>query len=486
MMAAAVLHVCVTVAVYLASKSALLPELFPDSLKYQRQALVLAKILKDSGAAAWLFALLPLHVKLYSLCFLLFGWMGGLSILSFEPLNVLYYLAILYLVYKLSRELFDRLAALLAATIVGLWPSFLIHTTQPLRDPLFIGVALLFFFVNLRWLTKEYSWLQALAVVAVGAVTESLLWLARSEMWELMIGVAFVTCVLLIVRLVKERSVIRGNLVGAVLLLIISAAIQPVALQFYGPALSWASSYGVASLNKDDASAEDNRVVLKALPNPRRGIDVNLPTRISLLRERFILSYPEAGSNIDTGVQFSSTLDIIRSFPTPASIWSLARLLRRLRPDVIQGWMPHGNLAAQLAGVLVPARVAVLWNIRQSLYSLDYEKPLTAMAIKLGAWLSGRPAGIIYNSRTGAAQHSAFGYRNKRSLVIYNGFDTELFSPSEASRRTGNTRPRRNSLNFQLSKGQCISRTHFSGWHCAARPASSSSLSAPNSAAASA
>lgn len=130
------------------------------------------------------------------------------------------------------------------------------------------------------------------------------------------------------------------------------------------------------------------------------------------------------------------TLASKRSIPTPASIWSLVRLLRRLRPGVIQGWMPHGNLAAQLAGALVPARAPVLWNIRQSLYSLDYEKPTTAMAIKLGARLSNRPAGIIYNSRTGAAQHAAFGYSNKRSLVIYNGFDTEVFAPSAAARHS--------------------------------------------------
>jgi glycosyltransferase involved in cell wall biosynthesis len=128
------------------------------------------------------------------------------------------------------------------------------------------------------------------------------------------------------------------------------------------------------------------------------------------------------------------TLSLERAFPTPAAIWSLARLLRRARPDVVQGWLPHGNLAAQLAGALVPNPVPVLWNIRQSLYSLDYEKPATARAIKLGAFLSGRPAGIIYNSRTGAAQHATFGYRNRRSLVIHNGFDTELFAPSAAAR----------------------------------------------------
>ena len=60
-------------------------------------------------------------------------------------------------------------------------------------------------------------------------------------------------------------------------------------------------------------------------------------------------------------------LELDRSFPTPASIFSLVRLLRRLQPDVIQGWLPHGNLAAYIACALVSARVPVLWNIRQSL-----------------------------------------------------------------------------------------------------------------------
>jgi glycosyltransferase involved in cell wall biosynthesis len=87
-----------------------------------------------------------------------------------------------------------------------------------------------------------------------------------------------------------------------------------------------------------------------------------------------------------------------------------------------------------MAGVLAPARPPVLWNIRQSLYSLEHEKPVTAKAIKLGARLSRKPAGIIYNSRTGAAQHTAFGYSNEKSVVIYNGFNTELFAPSAHAR----------------------------------------------------
>ncbi len=129
------------------------------------------------------------------------------------------------------------------------------------------------------------------------------------------------------------------------------------------------------------------------------------------------------------------TLCMERALPRASFVWRLMRLLQRIRPDVIQGWMAHGNLAALVAGALSPRRVPVLWNIRQSLYSLDYEKPFTVRAIKLGARLSHRPDAIVYNSRTGATQHAEFGYSADRSTVIYNGFDTELFAPSFEARK---------------------------------------------------
>lgn len=120
--------------------------------------------------------------------------------------------------------------------------------------------------------------------------------------------------------------------------------------------------------------------------------------------------------------------------PTPAALWRLVRLARRLRPDLIQGWMSHGNLAAQLAGAFTPGAGPVLWNIRRSLYSLDHEKPMSRAVVKLGARLSGSPAKILYNSKVGAVQHADFGYRTDKTLVIPNGFDTELFVPSTEAR----------------------------------------------------
>jgi glycosyltransferase involved in cell wall biosynthesis len=120
--------------------------------------------------------------------------------------------------------------------------------------------------------------------------------------------------------------------------------------------------------------------------------------------------------------------------PTPTSVYRLIRLVRLLEPDLIQGWLYHGNLAAQLASAFASMRPQVLWSVRQGIYSFDYEKRLTAWVIKCGAYLSRMPAKILYNSRTSAAQHAAIGYCQDKTLIIPNGFDTELFMPSKDAR----------------------------------------------------
>jgi glycosyltransferase involved in cell wall biosynthesis len=41
---------------------------------------------------------------------------------------------------------------------------------------------------------------------------------------------------------------------------------------------------------------------------------------------------------------------------------------------------------------------------------------------------------ILYNSKIGAIQHRDFGYQTEKTLVVPNGFDTELFAPSMEAR----------------------------------------------------
>jgi len=114
--------------------------------------------------------------------------------------------------------------------------------------------------------------------------------------------------------------------------------------------------------------------------------------------------------------------------PSLSIFGNIARLVRKTKPDVIQGWMYHGNIAATYASFFC-GRPPVCWNIRQTLYSLSHEKNCTALMIRLGKLLSKKPEVIVFNSSESLRQHIEFGYLEGKSLVIPNGFDTDLFSP---------------------------------------------------------
>ncbi|HET9957114.1 MAG TPA: glycosyltransferase [Polyangiaceae bacterium] len=116
-----------------------------------------------------------------------------------------------------------------------------------------------------------------------------------------------------------------------------------------------------------------------------------------------------------------------------ATLMSLIAHCLRSRPDVVQGWMYHGNLAATLAATAacVPLHG---WNVRCSPSERLEEKLGTRLAVSLGARLSHLPTWIIHNSYRGEAQHRARGYSPTRATVIPNGFDCEALRPDDALR----------------------------------------------------
>ena len=119
----------------------------------------------------------------------------------------------------------------------------------------------------------------------------------------------------------------------------------------------------------------------------------------------------------------------IRSVGAPSR---LRREVAAASPDLLQGWMYHGNLAALLARPR--SHPPVIWNIRQSLTDLTHERLVTALVIRAGAHLSRRVSKIIYNSHASARQHEAFGFDPGRTVVIPNGFDLSQFKPLPEAR----------------------------------------------------
>lgn len=108
----------------------------------------------------------------------------------------------------------------------------------------------------------------------------------------------------------------------------------------------------------------------------------------------------------------------------------LIKLMEKLQPDLIQGWMYHGNIAAQLVKFISKQNIPILWSIHHSLHSLSSEKFLTQALIRLGGVTAKSVRQIAFVSQKSRLQHRKLGYAAAYNAIIPNGFDTSLFKPS--------------------------------------------------------
>jgi glycosyltransferase involved in cell wall biosynthesis len=152
------------------------------------------------------------------------------------------------------------------------------------------------------------------------------------------------------------------------------------------------------------------------------------PSVLSLVRDGVLAPRVKAA-----GVPLHD-LGMRQGMPTPNGVLRLAALARDLSPDIVQGWMYHGNVVATLYAQRARGRLPVVWNVRHSLHEIQKEKPIRRLLIRLGAKMSRSTAAIIYNSRVAARQHQDLGYAASKTIVIPNGFDCDLFRPRIGAR----------------------------------------------------
>lgn len=130
-----------------------------------------------------------------------------------------------------------------------------------------------------------------------------------------------------------------------------------------------------------------------------------------------------------------TTLGMKAGRPTLSSLLKLRTVIKKLRPDSIQGWMYHGNLAATLACYFASGHPPLVWNIRHSVYDLSQEKPMTQLVIKANRLFSSSADVLLYNSHLSRQQHETFGFVSENGQVIPNGIDVVRFCFSERARK---------------------------------------------------
>ncbi|MDJ0858252.1 MAG: glycosyltransferase [Dinoroseobacter sp.] len=120
-------------------------------------------------------------------------------------------------------------------------------------------------------------------------------------------------------------------------------------------------------------------------------------------------------------------------FSIPALL-RLRRQIKHLSPDLIHGWMYHGNLAARLATLGIGGGPAVVWAVHHSLQDIRNERLSSRLVMRACAALSGGVSGISYCARVAASQHEAIGFASEQAVVIPNAIDTDEFHPETEAR----------------------------------------------------
>jgi hypothetical protein len=319
----------------LIDRDGIMPSFAFDSYEYQRGAARLAEVLRQNGIAAWAAEQEPPHVKLISLQFALLGPLFGHGTLSAEPLNLFCYLAVVWLTLAIGREIGGERAGTLAAVVVALWPTLLLHTLQLLKDPLFIAGALALVLCVTTWLTRDYGPARGLATGALTAGAVSLLLLIRFNFAAIIFALALFGLTLLVIRRLAEGRPLYWNMASPLLILAGGALL----LSFQaGWAVEKFKQYPSNQGGRLKASADDKtRIPTAVYYLPRimggppetavarvRAAADRAAFRLGVTRSKFAGSYSHSGSLIDQDVSFRDLGGLLLYLPRAFQIgfWS--------------------------------------------------------------------------------------------------------------------------------------------------------------------
>jgi len=118
-------------------------------------------------------------------------------------------------------------------------------------------------------------------------------------------------------------------------------------------------------------------------------------------------------------------------FYSVTTFFYLIRLLRTLKPDIVQTWLVLGDLLGSIAARLAGIK-NVVWTILYSKLDISIEKVRTILFIKLLAKLSHIiPKLIIVISKSALKNCQYLGYNRKKLRLVFSGFDVSFFKTSK-------------------------------------------------------
>ena len=312
-------HLAVSISLSLIARSTFLASLHngqglwnfaPDSFSYNREAIRLLDFLKKGNLSGWWGSSPFWHVKWVALSYVAITP----DPLSFAPVNAIVWAVSIYCVYKIARILFpDRQTfSISCALIFGFCPSYLLHTTQLLRDPFYVlGVLIMIW----GWvgLLSGYRGIVFSLLASFGVL---LACLNRIYVLEPLIVLSLLATAFVLWRVPRSRmyALLAFVVIGGLYVYQYPSKFVQILQKEKGASIS------ADSTHTDEPKTGNLRLFANRVTNWVRYQVV----RLSNARNTWINKYPNAGTNIDTDVHFRSLVDILAYIPRAAVIGFLA------------------------------------------------------------------------------------------------------------------------------------------------------------------
>jgi glycosyltransferase involved in cell wall biosynthesis len=147
-----------------------------------------------------------------------------------------------------------------------------------------------------------------------------------------------------------------------------------------------------------------------------------------------VVSLTPGGGMIGRFVDSDIRLHVLDLRQAPATQFvQLYRLIRALRPDIVQTWLYHGDFLGGLAARMAGNR-KVIWGIRTT--DVDGGCARTTSLVRracasLSRWI---PHTIVCVAEAARRSHAQVGYDTGRMIVVGNGFDLAALTASAIDR----------------------------------------------------
>jgi hypothetical protein len=342
-------HVAVSVSLSLIARSTFLASLHngqglwnfaPDSFSYHREAIRLLDFLKAGDLSGWWGSSPFWHVKWIALSY------GAITPdpLSFAPVNAIVWATSIHCVYKIVRMLFPerQTFAITFALVFGFWPSYLLHTTQLLKDPLYILGMLLMIW---GWVGL-FSGRRSIVFCFLVSFGVLLAYLNRIYILEPLIFLSLLATVLILWHVPRSRiyALLAFAMIGGLYVYQYCAKVKPLHQIEIGASIS-----ANPAETKMPRSGTLTRYSIRVTSWLRYQV-----MRLANARDLWIKKYPESGSNIDIDVRFHNIIDVVKYIPRAVLIGFLAPFPSQWFGDATTaGW----------AGRLLVGLEMVVWYI---------------------------------------------------------------------------------------------------------------------------